>query len=563
MTVKLLLKYKWYIAVILVLLVVEPTLNSVLNFWLQQIYNSAAPNAEKLYILRLLTTGFLLWIAKRVVTFSLSVIQNRYICSAKQDVKHALFVRLLGLDTSSIASSGASGEYISVFTNDITLLEQRFFSQIIGLISSAASLVILGTSFVVLNRTLALSIFAFGALAMFVPLLFSKRLNSQSLKYSKSISKFTQRLKEYLVAYPTIKNYAVEREILMKFDSENASAENAKFEADYTVSLAGNVGMLLSWFMQFICVGIGVMLVIRGDILIGTVVAAQGFAGDLAMPLQNIILNINSIHSVKEIVKKIDALTADYRKPDAPAKPRALPDNERFDIDFDSLSLELGGNKIIDGFSFRFEERKKYLLVGVNGSGKSSVFKALKKWYKICGGSIKIGGAAIDTLTSEQIGGIVSYLNENVSLFSGSVRENIELFRDYSNDALKRAVSCAHVELELEREIADEGHNISSGEQRRIEVARSLLGSVKILIFDEVVSTLDIETAYEIERLALSFKEQTVIFISHNFSGKLIREYDEILVMDKGRLISHGTYDTLIKSCPYFRRICEIKFGNI
>lgn len=77
------------------------------------------------------------------------------------------------------------------------------------------------------------------------------------------------------------------------------------------------------------------------------------------------------------------------------------------------------------------------------------------------------------------------------------------------------------------------------------------------------VSTLDIETAYEIEKMALDFKDKTVVFISHNFSGKLIRNYDDILVVQNGSLLTHGTYNELINSCDYFRRICEIKFGDI
>ena len=83
------------------------------------------------------------------------------------------------------------------------------------------------------------------------------------------------------------------------------------------------------------------------------------------------------------------------------------------------------------------------------------------------------------------------------------------------------------------------------------------------MVFDEVVSTLDIETAYEIEKLALGFKDKTVVFISHNFSGKLIKEYDEILVMKDGKLLSHGKYDDLINECTYFKKICKIKFGEI
>lgn len=164
-------------------------------------------------------------------------------------------------------------------------------------------------------------------------------------------------------------------------------------------------------------------------------------------------------------------------------------------------------------------------------------------------------------MKNDEISRTVSYLSENVALFSGTVRDNICLFRQFPSEAFEKAIADAHLNLDPEREIADGGRNISSGESRKIEIARSLIGVVPVLIFDEVVSTLDIETAYEIEKLALSLQEKTVIFISHNFSGKLIREYDEILVMDSGRLAAHGTYDELIGSCEYFRKICGIKFG--
>ena len=97
------------------------------------------------------------------------------------------------------------------------------------------------------------------------------------------------------------------------------------------------------------------------------------------------------------------------------------------------------------------------------------------------------------------------------------------MFREYNADAFEQAITDPQIKIDLEREVSDEGRNISSGEQRRIEIARSLLESVRVLIFDEVVSTLDIETAYEIEKMALDFKDKTVIFVSHNFSGKLIK----------------------------------------
>lgn len=565
--IRRLIKYKWYIVIIFGLMVIEPTLNSILNFWLQKMFNSADPGADRMLILRLLTIGFLLWMLKRIVLFISGVLKAKFICTARQDVKHEIFVSLLKLNTATFTENNSSGEYISLFTNDITILETRFYNQIISLISGFFSIAIMGTSFVVMNTELACIILTFGVISMFVPIFFSKKLNEKNLVFSNMISQFTQKLKEYTIAYPTIKNYSIEDNIADKFDEINRETELSKFDADYSLTLANNVGQLLSWFMQFIGVGVGLILVIKGDILIGTVVAAQAFAGDLALPLQNIIINVNSIRSVKEIVKKIDKAS----KSDETAKENSdtyehlncFMNETKWDISFEDLFLEIDGKIIINNFSFTFETGKKYLMVGINGSGKSSIFKALKRWFKSYKGKILINNKDISELSNNELSHIVSYLNESVSVFSGTVKDNILLFRDIENKKLEEVVSAAHVELYMNKIVNDEGRNISSGEQRRIEIARSLIESVKVLVFDEVVSTLDIETAYDIEKLALGFKDKTVVFISHNFSGKLIREYDEILVMKDGKLISHGNYDNLIKECSYFKRICDIKFGDI
>lgn len=567
---KQIFRYKWYLLVVLILMIAEPTLNSIMNFLLQRMFNSATPGGSIIDLLRLLSAGFLLWMLKRIIIYSNGVIKARFICNAKRDIRHRLFVRMMGLDTANIADIASSGEYISIFTNDITILETRFYNQLLGLLSGLFSLAILGTSFIALNAKLAVPIISFGIVSMFVPAVFSHQLNEKSLTYSNTISNFTQKIKEYMVAYPTIKNYSIEHVISTRFDKENSETEDAKFDADCTLKLADCVGQLLAWFMQLVGVGLGLAYVIKGEILVGTVIAAQGFANDLASPLNNIIVNINSIRSVKNIVKKLETMSAGgEEKQKVISEPLNIPAikcrdcNESFDVLFDDFGLTLGGKDIIKHFSFHFETGKKYLIVGLNGSGKSTLFKALKKWYGAFPNNIKINGKPISNISNEELSKCVSYLNENVSLFSGSVRDNITLFREYSPDVFNRAVDGAQVNLDLNRIVNDEGCNISSGEQRRIEIARSLLSSVKMIVFDEVVSTLDIETAYEIEKMALDFKDKIVVFISHNFSGKLIRDYDDILVVQNGSLLTHGSYDELINNCDYFRHICEIKFGNI
>ena len=84
----------------------------------------------------------------------------------------------------------------------------------------------------------------------------------------------------------------------------------------------------------------------------------------------------------------------------------------------------------------------------------------------------------------------------------------------------------------------------------------------EFIVFDEVISTLDIETAYDIEKMILDYKDKTIVFISHNFSGLLMREYDEIIYMGDGKIIAHGHYDQLIENV-HFKRLLKIKFGDL
>mgnify|MGYP003300555186 CR=1 FL=1 len=214
----------------------------------------------------------------------------------------------------------------------------------------------------------------------------------------------------------------------------------------------------------------------------------------------------------------------------------------------------------LDNFSFKFKYGKKYLIIGKNGSGKSSLFRLLKKRYLSYNGDIKIGKSDIKELSTKELSKAISYLNEKVDLFSGTIRDNITLFSSQNSDEeISKAICKTQLKIDQNRQVNDSGFNISSGEKRRIEIARSILKGASVIVFDEVVSTLDVITAYEIEKMILNY-EKTIIFISHNFSAKLIKKYDEILIMDEGKLIDSGSYSQLIKRNEYFRKICQVKF---
>lgn len=189
------------------------------------------------------------------------------------------------------------------------------------------------------------------------------------------------------MAYPTIKNYSIEKTINDKFEQINADTEEAKFEPDYALNLANTVGQLLSWFMQFIGVGLGLVLVIKGEIRIGTVIAAQSFANDLGMPLQDLVMNINSIHSVKALVKKFHEYSLEKKpaqmdeplscEPEVAVEERIPGDGRQ--IEFSNVSLWLEDKTIIDHFSFCFEKKQKVFDRGIKRFGKKLLVPCVKE----------------------------------------------------------------------------------------------------------------------------------------------------------------------------------------
>jgi ABC-type multidrug transport system fused ATPase/permease subunit len=287
--------------------------------------------------------------------------------------------------------------------------------------------------------------------------------------------------------------------------------------------------------------------------------AAYVFANEsLAMPLQWLIQQLNAIVSIKAVKNKIEVIYRDAREEDQTQDiKRPVFD----DIQYIDINLEIKGTSILNGISLTIEKGKKYLVVGRNGCGKSTLFKLLKRNNDSFTGRIQLGDREIRELPFSVLSSITSYLSEDSMVFTTSVANNISLLRDVEEAEVKKAAKTAQVKIPLDRILRDSGLNISSGERRRIEIARSLISSPDILVFDEVISTLDIETAYDIEQLALSLDGKTVVFISHNFSGKLIKQYDAIIVMDSGRIVDIGNHDALIGRCEFYSHLFEIRHG--
>ncbi len=555
-------KRKSLLLILLPLLIIRPILSSWIGVKAGEFFDLAIYGTNFKNILWVFIVIFLAWIFNYSLIFYWTKLLKTFLVTRfRLDTKNEMFHSVMNVNLDDF-NTMEPGDYIAAFSNDITLLENRYFQSLLELFEYIITIIIVGSVFFTIDSTLAGTVVCFGLLGSVISIILAKYTRNKNEKFIRSFYSFTQGIKELFSSFRTIKNYNITAQIQKRFEDMNNETENKKCEADFALEFVNAISAAFSGFLMFSVIGIGLVKVLQGDISMGIVITAYNFASDLSSPLQNCLHKVNEIRSVKTIVEKIDSFNdkAETTRKEFITKEDCPTEIEK--LAYKDVSFSVGEKQIINNFSFNFEKGKKYLIIGKNGAGKSTLFKLLKKNYDTYTGGIYINDTDIAEISYESLSDCSSYLNEDVSVYSATVKENIELFRDIDESQISKAISVAQVKVDLDRKLKDNGSNISSGEKRRIEIARTLVKNTPIIIFDEVISTLDIETAYEIEKLALNL-DSMVIFISHNFSGKLVKDYDEILLLEDGRLIAHGSHEDLLAGSSDYKRIWNIKNGSV
>ena len=561
MLMRCLSRRKYLLLILLPLLIIRPILSSWIGIKSGEFFDLASYGTNFRQIVLTFIIVFFAWVLNYSLIFYWTKLLKAFLVTRfRMDTKDEMFCNIMKVNAEDF-NSMEPGDYIAAFSNDITLLETRYFKSVLELFEYVITILIVGSVFFSLDTVLASTVLGFGILGSIISIVLSRYTSKMNDKFIITFYSFTQNVKELFSSFRTIKNYNITDQMQKQFNKTNMETENAKYKADFALEFVNNISAAFSGFLMFSVIGIGLIKVVQGDISMGIVITAYNFATDLSTPLQNCLHKINEIRSVRTIVQKIESFKQKISQNCGTIDLDAI-DLKDCNVSYENVSLVLGEKKVLDEFSFSFCTGKKYLIIGKNGAGKSTLFKLLKRIYENYQGTISVGSYDISTLSYPTLSRCSSYLNEDVNVYSTSVRDNIVLFRDVDEEIVSTAIRTAKVEVDLERKIRDNGSNISSGEKRRIEIARTLVSKTPIIVFDEVISTLDIETAYEIEKLALSL-ESTVIFISHNFSGKLVREYDEILLMQNGKLIAHGNHDKLLSISEEYRHIWNIKNGEV
>ncbi|MFY9176312.1 MAG: ABC transporter ATP-binding protein [Clostridiales bacterium] len=298
---------------------------------------------------------------------------------------------------------------------------------------------------------------------------------------------------------------------------------------------------------------------------IGTVIALIQLGNYILTPVVELAPLISNRRAAVELINRIEKeveekeTEADTGIQIAEFKETIVFKDVCFSYENDNLALA--------DFSYVFEKGKNYAIVGSSGSGKSTILKLILGYYNEYDGDILIDGVPLREINLDSLYDQISIIQQDVFLFDSSIENNITMFRSFDEAKLSSAIERAGL-LQLIKEkgrdysCGEGGKNLSGGEKQRISIARSLIRDTPILLMDEATSGLDNETALNVENAVLDIEGMTRIIVTHRFNESTMKKYDKILVMNRGRLIEHGTFDELMEDKGYFYSLYNVSLAE-
>lgn len=278
----------------------------------------------------------------------------------------------------------------------------------------------------------------------------------------------------------------------------------------------------------------------------------------LTSAMEGVGMNIAELFDIDVRVDRIKELQ------NTPVQKGREVELKDFDIEVKDLSFAYGNNPVLNGVNFSAKQGEVTALVGPSGSGKTTMIRLLSRLYDVDRGEITIGGHSLKDIAPDCLYRQISMVFQDVTLFNGTVMENIRIGRkDASDEEVMEAARKAHCDdfiVKLpdgyQTLIGENGSKLSGGERQRLSIARAFLKDAPILLLDEISASLDVENEMAIQKsLNTLMKNKTVIIISHRM--KSIENVNQIVVFEDGRVNGIGRHEELMTRSKLYRNLVE------
>lgn len=531
---KYLLK-RWDKSLILILLIIMKTLVSITEAYVVGFTFNALIKLDKEKFLYYLLIDSSLYLLNLVLNYYTKIYKNYLNQLMINDIRENIVTNISKTSYINFYKNEI-GSYISWLSNDIKRIEDEGFNAFWTLLKIIINSLFIIIAIFTFHWSIIILILISSLITILLPELLTSKIQNNSLLYSKAISSYISKNTNYLQGFDTLLTFNKLKLLLDVNKKGYLDIKNNYMRLMKTAVLANGLGALGNIFSQIGVLILSGFLVFKNIMQVGYLITLTSFSTDLFNMIPNIVQYLIQIKSSKPIFEKIENFEIESKNfYELENKKKSFNENlENICLENIFYSYD-NKNNIIENFSYIFEKNKKYVLVGPSGSGKTTLLNILTLRLNDYKGTLKINGKDVKEIKQNDILDKIMYISQNPYIFTNTLKFNITLGDEFSEERVKEILKLVRLEKlidekeGIEYELKEGGNNLSGGQKQRIALARGLIRNKKILLLDEVTSSLDKENADIIEDIVLNDKGLTVITISHRVENEDYGKYDKVI----------------------------------
>jgi ATP-binding cassette subfamily B protein len=563
------LRYKWRVVLTMAFLVVAAVATLVIPFIAGRIVDKGfvEQNLGEIaqYGWLIIAIAGIMAVASGSRFYAVSILGERVLT----DLRREVFDHLLALDA-TFYDTHRVGELTSRLNGDVATIRGAIGSSLSMTLRGLITIVGAVTLMFITSWWLALAVVIIAPATIIPTIMLGRRLRKMSRRTQDALAEMSAMATEALGASKTIKSFVqepIQSQIYANRAEDSYRAEVTRLRAR---------AFMIGGIMFLVVVGL-VVLVWWGA---KAVFDGNATAGQLAQFMIYALMATNALSSISEVMGSLQTVAGATERlieildtePGivAQANPVPMPRPPLGTIAFDDVGFSYktrDSEHVLSGLSFAVKRGETVALVGASGAGKTTVFALAQRFYDVTSGRVLADGIDVRNVAPSELRRHFAYVEQEPTIFAGTVTENIRFGKPDATDAEIRAAAEAAlvhdfvIQLEngYDSIVGERGVMLSGGQKQRLAIARALLKDAPILLLDEATSALDAESE-RLVQLALErlMQGRTTLVIAHRLAT--IRDADRILVLDRGRLIDQGTHDELVLKGGRYAELARLQF---
>ena len=515
--------------------------------------------------------SYLIRIAVCTAVISLSqwcmtTFHNRITFQVIRDIRHEAFAKISSLPLSFI-DSHSHGEIVSRVIADADAfgdgLLMGFSNLFTGVVTILGTLIFMLT----IHPLITLVVVLLTPLSLFVASFIARHTHDMFKKQSETRGEQTAFINEVIGGQKVAAAFGKEADMVEQFDEINARLEKYALRATFFSSMTNPSTRFVNNMVYAAVCLTGALTVLSGGMTVGGLTSFLSYANQYTKPFNEISGVITELQNALACAARVFEL---IHQPSEPADPEnaVVLSGMQGDVTIDDVSFSYVPEKpLIRHFNLHVDPGMRVAIVGPTGCGKTTLINLLMRFYDVTSGDIRLDGQSVFAATRHSLRKNIGMVLQDTWLSDGTVRDNIAMGRDATDEEIIAAAKAAHAHSFIKR--LPEGYNtvigedkggLSQGQRQLISIARVMLKVPPMLILDEATSSIDTRTEMKIqEAFARMMEGRTSFIVAHRLST--IREADMILVMRDGAVVETGTHDQLVEKGGFYASLWNSQFA--